>query len=290
MEPTSLNDLIQYLARTAPPDGHIWVAYSGGMDSTVALHAGVKAFGADRLSAIHINHNLSDLSLDWQKHCHVTAKSIGVEIVIRDVELAGGNVEVEGRRARLASFAELTKPEDTVITAHHADDLTESLFWQLATGRAMVGIEEWSHKVGYRLWRPLLNLRRQQLRHIAEEEKLDWVEDDSNKNLNLTRNFLRHDVLPRLKSRFPDFATHLRTQATRQLQKQSIGSLPLSEDSLTEEQIRQWLYNHDILPSAGQLAEIQRQFNHSVHQLRVHLSDGVVVWVESNSLQVSRLS
>ena len=82
------------------PDGCFWVAYSGGLDSTVLMRAAFEVFGPKRCRAVHINHGLSPKANEWQSCCEKVAAAMGVSIKVVRAELEKGNEELAGRRAR----------------------------------------------------------------------------------------------------------------------------------------------------------------------------------------------
>ena len=256
----SVEEIVETLSDFDLQSGkRLWIAFSGGVDSTVLLHAAAKAFERSQLTVLHINHGMSDNAELWESHCKSAATRLGLRFVGRHISVAGKNLEFEGRRARFKVFKEVVGEGDIVATAHHRDDELESLMWQLGTGRALVGIATWRNLGDGHLWRPLLRFRREELQSIAQQNGWTWVEDESNLDISLTRNALRQEVLPRLRTAIPEFESHL-----LQLKVRSLEALPREpiEVRLLQEnpiRVRAWLDAFEITPKTSVVEEILRQ-------------------------------
>ncbi len=194
-----------------PKSNHYWVALSGGVDSTVLLHLMSKLRGsldAD-LSAIHVNHGLNVEADAWQAHCEKIC--LDGKIDLRTVKLVGAlekneSVEAWAREKRYQSFQTILKTDDILLTAHHQDDQVETLLMQLFRGAGPEGLASMPlHKTlnDYCLARPLLPFRREQITEYAQKYNLLWIEDNSNLDMRFDRNYLRNEILPLLKLRWP---------------------------------------------------------------------------------------
>jgi tRNA(Ile)-lysidine synthase len=184
--------------------GRLFVGFSGGLDSTVLLHALLARRSGD-VTAVHVNHGLHPLAARWQQHCVATCQRWGVALVTESVSVARhGNLEAQARTARYRAFtALLSRPDDCLLLAHHRDDQVETALLRLVQGRGFYGMPaERALGVG-RLLRPLLALPRAALEQYAVTWQLDWVEDPANADLRFDRNYLRHAVLPPLRARWP---------------------------------------------------------------------------------------
>ncbi len=201
--------------------GRLLVAYSGGGDSHVLLHALAKiAPGiAAPLLAVHVDHGLQSEADAWVDHCRRTAAKLGVPFLSLRVAarpLAGESLEATARSARYAALAGAMEAGDLLLTAHHQDDQAETLLLQLLRGaglRGLAAMPEIAPCPPGRLGRPLLHFRRAALRRYAEAEGLRWVEDPSNRDFHRDRNFLRHRILPVLEERWPSYAETLARSA-----------------------------------------------------------------------------
>lgn len=253
------NELAQALKHESNSiSGRLWVAYSGGIDSTVLLHAANEALRSDRLGAIHVNHGLSPNADRWEAHCSNIADSLGIRFESRSV-LLRGNKEAAGRRARLRIFSELLSHDDVIVAGHHRDDEIESLAWQSDTGRAMVGIaKRLALGTGY-LLRPMLDLSRADIAAIAEGKKLDWIEDESNMDLSLSRNRLRHLDLPKLREEFSNYDSVLFNRKLPSLKDIPQRPLEITVENTDRVVVRSWLHAYGITPKERVVVEIVRQ-------------------------------
>lgn len=183
------------------------VAYSGGLDSTVLLHALAQA-RVFELRAAHVDHQLHPDSGDWRARCAASAAQLGVPFaaaLIRVDSLQEG-LEAGARRARYEALRAMLQPGEILLTAHHADDQLETMLLALLRGagvRGLSGVPADQPFGSGRLLRPLLDVTRMQLESWAREQGLDWIEDPSNANISLDRNFLRARVTPLLGERWP---------------------------------------------------------------------------------------
>ncbi|WP_319024748.1 tRNA lysidine(34) synthetase TilS [Microbulbifer hainanensis] len=194
-----------------PCAGVRWVAYSGGLDSSVLLH--ILARLRLPVRAIHVHHGLSANADAWQEHCVSTAESLGIPIEVRRVAVDSGDggLEQGARRARYHVFAELLQPGDQLLLAQHGDDQAETFLLRLLRGSGALGLAAMAESRQLEceggstatLLRPLLGTGRDQLESYARAEGLSWIEDESNRDLSLERNFLRARVLPPLRERWP---------------------------------------------------------------------------------------
>ena len=254
------NEIVRCLAACELGESNrLWLAFSGGLDSTVLLQLAACAVPAKRLGAIHVNHRLSPNANAWQRHCEREAERLGIEFVNRCVNLHGGNCERLGRQARFRVFNEVMQRGDVVATAHHRNDELESLMWQLATGRAMVGIATWRQLDNGQVWRPLLNFSRRQLRNIAELHGWTWVEDESNLDVSLTRNALRHEIFPRIQREFPEFAENLIRHKLPPLEQIQRNPMQTTSVAGNPTRVRAWLHAFGITPKQKVVDEIMRQ-------------------------------
>lgn len=187
----------------------VCVGLSGGRDSVALLHAlSVLRGSLDlTLSAIHVHHGLSPHADRWTAFCEDFCASLSVPLRVLRVAVRedGDGLESAARRARYAAFAGCEA--DWLALAHHRDDQSETLLLNLLRGAGAEGLAampaERSLGVGGpRLLRPLLGVSRAVLEDWIADHGLAWVEDESNADTTLRRNFLRREILPRLNEAF----------------------------------------------------------------------------------------
>ncbi|UTW46187.1 tRNA lysidine(34) synthetase TilS [bacterium SCSIO 12696] len=191
----------------------VYVGYSGGLDSQTLLHAVVAVLGAEKVTALHINHQISANADAWQAHCAEQCRQLGVQLQAFRVNLdSNENTELAARNARYQVFESALRTNELLLLAHHADDQAETVLYRLMRGagpRGLAGIPR-SRPLGKgQLLRPLLDISRQDIQRYAQSHNLNWVEDESNQQLDYDRNYLRHQVLPALETRWPDATKRL---------------------------------------------------------------------------------
>lgn len=197
------------------------VAYSGGLDSHVLLHAlgQLRATAGWPIRAVHINHGLHPDAGRWAEHCaHVCAEltvALDVEAVV--VAAVGDyGVEEAARRARYAALARHVRAGEVLVTAHHRSDQAETVLLQLLRGTGVRGLAAMPARTPFgpaELVRPLLPWDRVALASYAVTERLRYIDDPSNSDPRLARNYLRAEIMPRLIARWPDAAEQLARSA-----------------------------------------------------------------------------
>ena len=199
------------------PVNRYLVAFSGGLDSTVLLHAlaGSGDVHGMPLVAVHVNHGLQVAADDWEAHCRRFADSLGVLFVSRRIAVAADDErgpEGAARAGRYAAMAELMEPGDAVLSAHHEDDQAETLLLNLLRGSGAGGLAGIGAVQPFgRGWllRPMLDVSKSDIEQYAARKSLEWVEDPSNAGTQFDRNFLRREVMPVLMRRWPAAVSRL---------------------------------------------------------------------------------
>ncbi|HEX4975104.1 MAG TPA: tRNA lysidine(34) synthetase TilS, partial [Pseudomonadales bacterium] len=211
-----LEQLMNRQAQRSSPVRRLIVAYSGGLDSSVLLHllhAFVNGLAESEkrplLLALHVNHNLQVQSSLWAEHCTKQAEKYGLTVHVMNAVVkknGGQSPEEAAREARYQLFEQFVKEGDVLCLAHHQDDQAETLLLRLLRGSGPLGLSamrEQSTLASAMLLRPLLAVSRDRLADYALKHHLSWIDDPSNQNLRFDRNYLRHEIVPRLKSRWP---------------------------------------------------------------------------------------
>jgi len=283
----SRHSLLDHIRRQMPK-APIAVACSGGMDSIVLAHALARLAREDghALRLIHVDHGLHADSAHWSAQCVEFAASLDVPIMIEHAMVVPRDegLEAAARSARYERFRSVMHSGEVIALAHHADDQAETILLKLLRGAGPEGLGGMRAMrpfgTGF-LWRPLLELPRDALADYAREHALVWSDDPSNADTRLRRNFLRHEILPRLAERWPDTsvalahsaawtraaADHIDAEARTELARLRGGSSQLSwrewltlSDALRDAVLRLWLRELGLPPPAFfHVAEIERQ-------------------------------
>lgn len=234
---------------------HLYLGLSGGLDSTVLLDLLLRALPGHRPGVIHINHGLMDASDRWQEHCARVCRQRGVTFIPRKVTVAaaGDGIEQAARQARYAVFSEVLGSGDLLFLGHHGDDQVETLLYRLLRGSGPGGLAGMpaSRALGAgSLVRPLLHCSRAELERYAGHRQLSWIEDDSNASLDFDRNYLRHQVVPVLAGRWPDYRQRLLRSASACASADTLAA-EVADDDLAamseQEEIRGWSLALDAL-------------------------------------------
>lgn len=285
MESLSLQ-VRRILREQVPRGADIVVGLSGGIDSVVLLDLLVRRLRLPprRISAIHVNHQISPHAAQWAAFCRRWCRELGVRLRVAKVDVPRGNsTEAAARAARYAVFA--ASGADLLMLAHNRDDQAETLLLQLLRGagpRGLAAMPVLKPKTAGipAVLRPLLGVPRASIEAYAHRHGLRWVEDESNEDRAYLRNFLRHDVLPLLERKLPGVRGTLARAARHQAEAESLldalaaqdlegvddsDALPLSRLRLlgpprARNALRHFLRRRDVMmPEADRLDELLRQ-------------------------------
>ena len=213
----------------------IAVAFSGGRDSTVLLHAlnalfqvgarhdspekvGARHDSPEKvgarhdspIEAWHVNHQLQPEASSWAEHCAAFCAHYNIpfrSFAVKIEQKSGDSLEALARTARYRVFKEQAAPGSVIVTAHHQQDNVETFLHHALRGagvRGLRAIAPWK-SLGQEsfLARPLLEISTEQIAAYALEHGLTWIIDPSNQNQKFSRNFIRHEVLPSMQQHYP---------------------------------------------------------------------------------------
>ncbi|MBL8857169.1 MAG: tRNA lysidine(34) synthetase TilS [Planctomycetes bacterium] len=207
------------------PEAPIVVALSGGADSVYLLHVLAAAVPAVRLLAVHVAHGLRGEESERDARFAAdlcTALNVPFKRVEAPLYPSATGLEARAREVRYAALCRAAREADigVIATGHHADDALETLIMRMIRGTALEGLAGLEKKVALTrpmnnargcaheriedggtplvLVRPLIALRREEVRRTLSAEGLAWIEDGSNASDRFARNRVRHALLPRL--------------------------------------------------------------------------------------------
>lgn len=269
------------------------LALSGGCDSMVlldvlaTLRAQAHTLGTEAVpvSAVHVNHHLHPLADEWAAFCRRRCQDYAIPLAICDVSVSrqGASIEATARDARYHALQSFMQTGTVCLMAHHEDDQAETLLLQCLRGSGPRGLSAMPVVAPFamgRLFRPLLGISRADIQAYAQTKALTWIEDPSNSDLRFDRNFLRSQIMPLLKTRWPSCTkTLVRSaqlcaesvalneetiaQALNQVQLTAHTALSISRlmaltPPLQAEVIRAWLRaRHYALPQQQHCQQIQ---------------------------------
>lgn len=281
------------------------VAFSGGADSTVLLHAAA-ALWPGQVHAIHVHHGLQAAADTFEQHCRHACQALRVPLHVKRVQarhVPGDSPEDAARRARYRALAEQASAHGlhAVLLGQHADDQVETLLLALSRGAGLPGLAAMPasfERHGMRFERPLLQLSGREIRAWLAERGVAFIEDPTNADTAYTRNRIRHQLLPALEQTFPQFRETFARSARHAAQAQELLS-DLAQDDLARmggepdiqalralprarqaNVLRHWLRQaHDAAPSAAQLEELLGQIAACAtrgHAIRIKVATGFV--------------
>ncbi len=200
------------------------IAYSGGIDSQVLLHALSQLkknhLISNKITVCHVNHGLSKNASNWQEFAKQECDKLSVELVIKCVNVkveAQKSLEAQARDARYYALKTLRHNKSLVLTGHHSDDQSETFLLALKRGAGLKGLSAMSVETQldqHVLVRPLLSISRQEIESYAISHQLNWVEDESNLDTCFDRNFIRQSIMPLMRERWPSISKTINRSAS----------------------------------------------------------------------------
>jgi len=267
------------------------IGLSGGLDSVVLLHMLASFIEPEQLTVVHVNHQLHEDAKKWVHFCQSLCVQYNLKLRVETVNIPkfkedrpSDSLEALARQARYQALSKYVACKESILlTAHHADDQVETFFLQLMRGAGSKGLQSMPLVKPFAAnvhVRPLLNMTRLQLEQYARQNNLEFVEDTSNADVNFDRNFIRHDLLPTLAQRWPNYLTSILTSVEHiSLERKLLQSFlkknypkfyqaePIKvtdilsvDNSLQPLLVRAWLATQcEILPPKVRLKEFLRQ-------------------------------
>ncbi len=266
------------------PAGKYIVAVSGGVDSVVLLHLLAQKQNEEQrkqtveqdsplsLIVAHFDHGIREDSAEDRRLVQQLAGQYGLPFAYHEGKLGPDTSEAQARQARYAFLHEVRRSNraDGVITAHHQDDVLETIILNLLRGTGRRGLS--SLKSTDVVKRPLLHVPKKELLRYAKREGLAWREDSTNADTRYLRNYIRHRILPRFADadREALLAINKRTATlnevitkelleylqlqpgARQLDRHKFGALP---PNVAREVMAEWLLTRTDAELSKQLLE-----------------------------------
>ncbi|HMY82584.1 MAG TPA: tRNA lysidine(34) synthetase TilS, partial [Agitococcus sp.] len=225
-----LSTVTKFLTQHLNPNiQRLVIAYSGGVDSHVLLDMAVQVQQLHQrpIKIIHVHHGLSQYANDWANHVEQVAQAYNVDYVIKRVSVNQQQASLEdaARQARYQAINQELVIGDVLLLAHHQQDQAETFLLRLMRGSGVTGLAAMKdsnvvpfNRLTIPAWRPLLTVNKSQILAYAQQRQLNWIEDDSNTDERLNRNYLRHQVIPTLQQRWPQAVERV-SAASQRLQE-----------------------------------------------------------------------
>ena len=223
----------------------VGVAVSGGKDSMVLLNLleSEKEKFNIKLCVINVEHGIrGEESICDSKFVEQQAKEKNLPFysysvdVLKEKQSLGLSTEETARVLRRRCFDDAIKNNycDFIATAHHADDLVESVLLNVFRGTSIKGLKGIAMQNGY-IIRPLLYTRKHDINEFAKTHNILFREDSTNKDSAYSRNYLRNEVIPELKKRFPGITESVLRLAT----------ISEKEDSYLDSLAKRYVFDDD---------------------------------------------
>ncbi|WP_297922307.1 tRNA lysidine(34) synthetase TilS [uncultured Agitococcus sp.] len=225
-----LSTVTKFLTQHLNPNiQRLVIAYSGGVDSHVLLDMVVQVQQLHQrpIKIIHVHHGLSQYANDWANHVEQVAQAYNVDYVIKRVSVNQQQASLEdaARQARYQAINQELVIGDVLLLAHHQQDQAETFLLRLMRGSGVTGLAAMKdsnvvpfNRLTIPAWRPLLTVNKSQILAYAQQRQLNWIEDDSNTDERLNRNYLRHQVISTLQQRWPQTVERV-SAASQRLQE-----------------------------------------------------------------------
>lgn len=235
-----LSHFEQQINQYYPNQRHYLIAFSGGLDSTalLLLFAQLREkYPHLQLRAIHIHHGLSINADAWARHCEGICLQLSIPFVLEKVQIdTKKGIEAGAREARYKRIERCLYSDEVLVTAHHQQDQIETFLLALKRGSGVTGLGAMpicGQLYGVRVFRPLLSMTRQMLLDYVQQQRLPWIEDESNVDNRYERNFLRNEILPRLRTRWAHFDSAVQRSAQHCFEQQQLLNELLQESFIT---------------------------------------------------------
>ena len=166
------------------------IAVSGGVDSVVLLDMLAKKH--ENILVAHFDHGIREDSKEDAIFVRQLAVKYGVKFFTKREELGANASEEKARRARYKFLRELSEKQNaTIVTAHHLDDVVETIIINMVRGTGWRGLAVLNAED---IYRPLINFEKQEIINYAKQNNLKWREDSTNSLNVYMRNIVRHKI------------------------------------------------------------------------------------------------
>jgi len=299
----------------------VMVGLSGGADSMCLLDL-VAKFNTNLefdFFAVHINHGLRDLEAQRDQDFVVEyCQKNKIKIICKNIktkEYARKNnktIEQAGRELRYKTFKEVLENEgaNKLLVAHHKNDQVETVLMHICRGSSLSGargMELENNKVV----RPLLNYTRAEIEGYIQSNNIPFIEDSSNSDINYTRNYIRHNVLPNLEKIWPNVVNSIANFAEKVKEEDDyidslvpVTLLVIKNTKVTIKQEAEKLKLPILLrlirkafESLGKLVDIEKKHLLQVVELfvmkngsQISLPNGLVAFKEYNGVVIAEKS
>lgn len=175
------------------------------MDSMLLLHL-MSYLVSEKIRTIYVDHQLQSISADWGRFVSDQCAALNVPCIVEAVEVQDGNLEHQARNARYQAYSKHLKSSEILVLAHHQQDQAETLMLRLLSGAGVHGLAAMKQvdvREQFTIWRPLLDISREQICQWASQLGVQNIEDPTNLDTHYDRAWCRHELWPLLQKRYP---------------------------------------------------------------------------------------
>ncbi len=187
------------------------VAVSGGMDSMFLLNILIELQKKLKVELVigHVNHKIRPSSKNDEYFVIEQGKLFGVPVIVKQLNYSekksGESTEAWARDSRYSQLEIIRKnlDFDKIVTGHHANDQIETILQRISEKAGIGGFRGIHSRYG-RVIRPMLKVSKTEIVNFVKESNIKYIDDETNRDLGITRNYFRHKIIPRWESRYPD--------------------------------------------------------------------------------------
>ena len=207
----------------------IVVAVSGGMDSMYLLSMLIelqKTMDIE-LAIGHINHNIRPNSIKDEKFVIEQAKKLKIPVIVKQLNYnakkSGESTEVWARNNRYTQLELIRKEQNfnKIATGHHSNDQIETLLQRISEKSGIGGLRGIHSQYG-NVIRPMLAIPKLEIEKVVNDLQIKYVVDETNKNLEIPRNYFRHRVIPQWESLYPNLGNSIQSICESAVENQSV--------------------------------------------------------------------
>ncbi|MFV5490497.1 tRNA lysidine(34) synthetase TilS [Acinetobacter sp. ASP199] len=218
-----------------PAETKFLIGCSGGVDSMLLLHL-MFFLCPEKIRAIYVDHQLQSPSAEWGQFVQQECQKLNIPSIVQPVEVAQGNLENQAREARYQAYLQHLQPNEILVLAHHQQDQAETLMLRLLSGAGVDGLSAMKRvdvREDLTLWRPLLDVSREQICQWVADLNIQNIEDPTNQNHYYDRAWARQILWPLLSERFPKMQAALARTTDLMQDAQEILQDVLQQDTQT---------------------------------------------------------
>ncbi|MDD6323259.1 MAG: tRNA lysidine(34) synthetase TilS [Bacilli bacterium] len=199
-----MNDIIREIENKIEPNQTVIMATSGGPDSMALLSLLLKTKNNLKIVCAHVNHKLRKESEAEAKMVQAYCQKNNIIFEYMEITNYKGNTENYARKKRYQFFQSLIKKYNSkyLLTAHHGDDLTETILMRIIRGSSLKGygaFPQITNQEGYKIYRPLITKTKEEILKYVQKNNIPYAVDKTNESEKFTRNRIRMHILPYLK-------------------------------------------------------------------------------------------